>query len=69
MDMQLPTTSPLQHLLSILFIGEYIDVVIGSYWLVTGSVQYSVSSRRIYFGAANVHCQNPRFWGCLSVSC
>ena len=48
MDLQLPTTSPLQHLLSI-FIGEYIDVVIGSYWLVTGYVQYSVPSRRIYF--------------------
>ena len=38
MDLQLPTTSPLHNTCFSIFIGEYIDVVIGSYWLVTGSV-------------------------------
>ena len=63
MDLQLPTTSPLQHLLSI-FIGEYIDVVIGSYWLVTGSVQYSVPSRRIFW-CDKCPLSKPTFLGLL----
>jgi len=41
MDLQLPTTSPLHNTCFSIFIGEYIDVVIGSYWLVTASV-YSI---------------------------
>jgi hypothetical protein len=63
MDLQLPTTSPLQYLLSI-FIGEYIDVVIGSYWLVTGSVQYSVPSRRIFW-CGKCPLSKPTFLGLL----
>ena len=69
MDLQLPTTSPLHNTCFSIFIGEYIDVVIGSYWLVTGSVYTSILYHPdVYFGAANAHCQNPRFWSCLSQS-